>query len=77
MEREIERPKEENEKLRKQINGERVMGNYCKACANSYNYTEVCDGAPIPYTRTVTGCRLNLKCKDFKTYEDEANNSLG
>lgn len=52
-----ERLKSENEKLKKQLAGDRICGNYCRLCKNG-----VSDG--FYYS-----CILECHCKDFAMRE--------
>lgn len=54
--KEIERLKQESERLRKVLEGDRVVSSYCYACKNLIK--------PPNYYSGV--CKLNVKCKDFK-----------
>lgn len=52
---------EEIDKLRLQISGKRICGNYCNKCECGYELP------PIPHVfGTYYGCILDCKCKDFK-----------
>lgn len=54
-----ERLKSENEKLKKQLAGDRICSNYCRVCKNG-----IADGY-FGYS-----CVLECHCKDFKSTKE-------
>ena len=69
LERVIKRQREQIDKLKSMLRGERVCDGYCKNCENhiasvTYHYTvHGCE------TASVVTCQLDCKCPDFKRKE--------
>lgn len=65
----IEHLKNENEILRKKINGERVCGRICSKCEHGIKIGVNWYGCGNLYQNDIYECELDIKCKDFKKKE--------